>query len=277
MTKILIPMTLVFMMQTAIFLSAVFLSGTYDKMRYNKRTAFYNQTNLRISSIESTAANRWMNVEYTYDKIITAAETLFAEQNLTAKEFMELEDDALKELSTRLINDVAVTVADSMRISYSTGSFVVFGENALANRYGLYLRDNDPDTNTADNSDLTIEVAPMEFESGPMISSSYRKFKFSFQSENETWSEFFTRPLFTYTELSKDQSDISYAQCGWWSPLRTFINQSVKVSSYSVPLIAKDGTVFGERPERRHLSSVAGEHNGISFRTQRHHRGLRRR
>ncbi|MBS5021610.1 MAG: bifunctional diguanylate cyclase/phosphodiesterase [Firmicutes bacterium] len=245
MTKILIPMTLVFMMQTAIFLSAVFLSGTFDKMRYNKRTAFYNQTNLRISSIESTAANRWMNVEYTYDKIITAAETLFAEQNLTAKEFMELEDDALKELSTRLINDVAVTVADSMRISYSTGSFVVFGENALANRYGLYLRDNDPDTNTADNSDLTIEVAPMEFESGPMISSSYRKFKFSFQSENETWSEFFTRPLFTYTELSKDQSDISYAQCGWWSPLRTFINQSVKVSSYSVPLIAKDGTVFG--------------------------------
>lgn len=109
MTKILIPMTLVFMMQTAIFLSAVFLSGTFDKMRYNKRTAFYNQTNLRISSIESTAANRWMNVEYTYDKIITAAETLFAEQNLTAKEFMELEDDALKELSTRLINDVAVT------------------------------------------------------------------------------------------------------------------------------------------------------------------------
>ena len=78
MTKILIPMTLVFMMQTAIFLSAVFLSGTFDKMRYNKRTAFYNQTNLRISSIESTAANRWMNVEYTYDKIITAAETLFA-------------------------------------------------------------------------------------------------------------------------------------------------------------------------------------------------------
>ncbi len=249
MTKILIPMTLVFMLQTAIFVSAVFLSGTFDNMRRNKRNAFYNQTASRISNIESTASNKWMNVEYTYVKILDKAQRVFADEGLTAKEFLGLTGDDLTRVSTRIINDVSVNVAEAMRISYTTGAFAVFGEDALVNRYGLYLRDNDPDTNSADNSDLTVEIAPLSFPTGKMISSSNRNYKFPFEKNGASWSEFFTVPVEAYAESEERESALAYAKCGWWSPLHYLTNESVndstRIATYSVPLVAEDGTLFG--------------------------------
>ena len=86
MTKILIPVTLVFVLQTAIFICAVFLSGTFDKMRYEKQTTFYNQTASRTATMENLVANKWMNLDYNYAKIVDATEAQLEKYNLTASE-----------------------------------------------------------------------------------------------------------------------------------------------------------------------------------------------
>ncbi|MFQ9738593.1 MAG: hypothetical protein ACLR06_13330 [Christensenellaceae bacterium] len=77
-----------------------------------------------------------------------------------------LEDDRLEEVSRQIIRQISTPVADTLRISYATGAMVVLGKDASADRYGLYLRDNDPDANAADNSDLTVEIAPSLFPFG---------------------------------------------------------------------------------------------------------------
>ena len=245
MTKILIPVTLVFVLQTAIFICAVFLSGTFDKMRYDKQTTFYNQTASRTATMENLVANKWMNLDYNYAKIVDATEAQLEKYNLTASEFLSLEDDRLEEVSRQIIRQISTPVADTLRISYATGAMVVLGKDASADRYGLYLRDNDPDANAADNSDLTVEIAPLSFPSGNMMSSSYRKYKFPFSENTSDWAKFFDNPTAAYKQLAAEKDTVPHSRAGWWSPLRFLNNESVKVATYTVPLLAKDGTVLG--------------------------------
>ena len=163
-------------------------------MRYDKQTTFYNQTASRTATMENLVANKWMNLDYNYAKIVDATEAQLEKYNLTASEFLSLEDDRLEEVSRQIIRQISTPVADTLRISYATGAMVVLGKDASADRYGLYLRDNDPDANAADNSDLTVEIAPLSFPSGNMMSSSYRKYKFPFSETPPIGPNFSTTP-----------------------------------------------------------------------------------
>lgn len=155
------------------------------------------------------------------------------------------EDAALNE---KIVKNSAKALIPMLRKTGATGAFLVLDGAAAEEpareslRAGLYIRDPDPDNYSVNNADLLIERGPASISEehliplGPHWNASFR-----FGSGTEEKDQFFFQPR----NAALNSGDRDDGDFGYWSRAFSFSEAEPRIITYSLPLIADDGTVIG--------------------------------
>ena len=148
------------------------------------------------------------------------------------------------------LEQAAPELVSLMRTNSVTGAFVVLNTQTFPQELseslqlpGLYLRDRDPSAHTsAGNGDLLLERAPLELVRGLGIAmDSNWKPMFVLEGDTARANACLIRP---YNAAVEDPS-LGWENAGYWAAPHTLSGDNIRLISYSVPLIAPDGTVYG--------------------------------
>ena len=247
--KLLMPMILLVIIENILLIGAISGSRLLSYVENKEKAIFYEKVSNRKNYLENEMLTRWSNVNSTVEEINNTAQRLIDTNVISLKTLDDSSEDCLPLLeksSSKLIN--------LMRTNQVTGAFVVLNTDNLEakkekgvfeNKPGIYLRDFDPlSTPSKKNEDLVFKYAPKALTQSMNI------------SHGKTW-----RPLFEFQKTGnygaylyepfqaalkeENPEEIELKDFGYWSMPYRLYDDSLDVISYSVPLILKDGTIYG--------------------------------
>ncbi|MBC3515958.1 EAL domain-containing protein [Neobittarella massiliensis] len=243
MRKMLLPIILVMVVQAVIFYSVILLGGTLTQLDQNSFDILNERVINRKNYLQNDMIQRWSNLRSSPDTI-----TASVKQALGGRSADELMGDL--DLSTDVLRTLSPELLYLLRLNAVTGAFVVLGQPTTAQLEaetlslpGLYVRDLDPSTNNANNSDLLLERCPIALSKELGISTDTRwspQFTFSPQQDPDSFA-FFKNP-YTATINYADADDDEL--CYWSRPF--YLSQDdIPVITYSIPLRDESGTLLG--------------------------------
>lgn len=227
-TNTLIGMLLVLILQTGIFVVSIFGTGSLTALDHSALKTFHDRAQSRKNYLEMEFLHRWQNMDDSYHRIFAMIE----ENTKTPSADKEL-----------LLETLAPEMIHLMRANFVTGSFLILDSEGNSDKYGLYFRDTDPTLNTQDNSDLTIEVAPINLAKQYSLLHKSPNWtpRFQYNSFTEEQKKIYDRPIQAKTE----NPNVEAVDCGWWSNPMTFCNPYQQVITYTIPLMSATGVVQG--------------------------------
>ena len=228
-----------------LLIGTIFGGGVTAQLNQNAKDILQERVINRKNYLANEMINRWSNVDLTVQNINRKVQQLADTGRISVD---ELDDSS--ESCTPVLLAVANDLISMMRSNRVTGAYLIFnnqnlsGDEAAANKPGIYLRDLDPVSNASyQNTDLLLERAPVAVV----------------QSLNIPTDSFW-RPMFDFGELGayspilyepyqaaylNDDDSIQYVDFGYWSQPYALYGDNKQVISYSVPLMLDDGTVYG--------------------------------
>ena len=243
------PMILLVIIENILLIGAISGSRLLSYVENKEKAIFYEKVSNRKNYLENEMLTRWSNVNSTVEEINNTAQRLINTKKISLKTLDDSSEDSLpllKKTSSKLINLI--------RTNQVSGAFVVLNTDNLEakkekgvfeNKPGIYLRDFDPlSTPSKKNEDLVFKYAPKALTQSMNI------------SHGKTW-----RPLFEFQKTGnygaylyepfqaalkeENPEEIELKDFGYWSMPYRLYDDSLDVISYSVPLILKDGTIYG--------------------------------
>lgn len=238
--RMLIFLLAILLLQMFVYLSVFFGGGILEQTENNAFELLSERTANRKLDLENDMILRWSNIgEGRSDFMDVVGEVL------------ESGDISIAQLITdqQLCQDVLSKAAPDMvamlRSRGVTGAFVILDSPSAAKDYpGIYIRDYDPVNYAGDNGDLLLERGlPQIARTLSIPMDSYWSALFRFGSSGEDSSSFYYHPLNAALAASPEarQKDYFYH----WSASFNPSPLDRPVVAYSVPLVWKDGTVFG--------------------------------
>ncbi len=245
--KLLFQITLVVLLQAILFGALFFGLGVISKIDENAYNTLTERVVHEASDLEDEMVRRWSSFQFAEYAIISQVESIL-EQNDAA--WSDIKKDPT--LDMKITKAVAEDIILLLRRNAVTGAFLILdgpgmlNQNAWQYRTGFYVRDLDPDNSpiiNSSDSDLLIERGPASISKSldiPLDSRWRAGFYFSKdeQSDNE---QFFSKP-YRAALAGKTLNSKLY---GYWSRFFSLSGDDGQVLTYSVPLIAPDGAVFG--------------------------------
>lgn len=212
------------LVQSLLVLGMLIAGGILNQARENVYQSFESTVTLRAASLQDRIDNRWTNI----DPYI---------QTLSDKISEEIYN-GMEKNTALFLADAADTLISMLKVSGTTGVFLILdGPEQNNSLPALYIRDYDPETNSADNSDLYQILGP------PEISKKYQipldrvwSYGLTLNSENE---KFYKMP---YQAASQS---LDYKKLGYWSEPFSVVPGDVPVITYTVPLFDRGGRVHG--------------------------------
>lgn len=248
--QLMFPLILLLVLESACAAGVVTQSGMLSRIRANAADIMHERVNSRKAYLESSMINDWSDVEMTVEAVNQKTQGM-----LNRGELLPADLDGYSQAGTQLLNEISGDLISMMRNNGVTGAFVVLNHSDLSadmasgqynNKIGLYFRDLDPNGgNSIHNSDLLIERAPVSSvkKLGLATASSWTQ-NFDFRQEG-AYYPFFYHPFQNAWGDGVKAAGMKLTDLGYWSPSYTMGNDTVAAISYSVPLILKDGTVYG--------------------------------
>ena len=242
--RLLIPIMGILLVQGILY-TAVFLQGGVVSQTARNSFDILNERVInRKMYIEDVMVHRWSSFEEEEIRILKSIEATLYENGATIEDI-----DTNSALNEKVIGSLAQDLIYMLRKNAVTGAFVILDGTALKDdpggksRAGLYIRDLDPTSYSGGNSDLLIECGLPSISKALNISlDRYWKPSFQFSREGTGENEkFFFAPLVAAREAGARTS----TNYGYWSPPFSLSDKDSEVITYSIPLIAKNGTVFG--------------------------------
>lgn len=240
--KLFIPMIIVMLIQAFIFGGSIFWGGMFSQLEDNSYNLLEVSVTNRKEYFEGFMTERWSNLSEQVDSI-----------NEKVKARLSNDFDRLLDinLASAVLNDCIEPTLSILERNFVTGAFVILmGENLGApqgknanERFGLYVRDANPNRSATDLKDLSVECAPKSVsqelnKKGITISSSYQP-NFSFPVDiNAPEFDFIKKP---FSAISTGKL---YDELGYWSSMFVFTNKNIPVMTYTIPL-AIDGVHYG--------------------------------
>ena len=245
--KLLMQFTFTVLLQTALFAAIFLLSGILPRMEENAYSLLAQRTKSRADSLINAMTQRWSKLDTVKNHIVEDVEKLLAEKNAT---WADMHANAA--LNEQLVTALAPELIAVLRNNGVTGAFLVLDGAGVPNRTarevraGLYIRDLDPNNDAVysfTGSDLLMERGLSSISKSLNIPlDSYWSAGFRFSNDGSLPNEqFFFQPF--RAALQYDAPDD--AAYGYWSPLFSLSGSDGQVITYSMPLIASDGAVFG--------------------------------
>lgn len=241
--RMLLVMGIVLLLQTGLFIGSIMGSGAIDKLSENSYDIFNQKIITRKNYLEYEMISRWSNLTEIEQKVQAHLSPVLAENNAG---FEEIETNS--DLAVQLLRSSSADVIELLRRNSVTGAFLILEGTPVTDdsgnsvKNGLYFRDMDPSSTSEDNSDILIERAPTAITrelSIPMDSQWHPVFQFT--EENEERNLFYKNPL----EAAKNYPDADTQDLGYWSKPFYLDELSVPVVTYSIPLVSKEGVVYG--------------------------------
>ena len=223
--------------QSILLVSLMVSGGVMKQAKENQYSFFNEKVSGRSDNLENQMKNIWTDLDYDTEQISQYIETI--------KEFHSPEN--VNEILERL----APMVVDVLTRTKTTGTFIVIpGPEDTENSTlpALYFRNNNPNKNSKENSNIYMLVGPWNVaEKMDIATTANWSFRLNI---NESNRDFVYKPYEAALEHGKSR------WLGYWSRPFQVNPQDEDVITYSMPLFGSDGRVkaiFGVEISVNHL------------------------
>lgn len=245
--RILIPLSILILVQALFALTAILASGTTG-MLDNNAVQILGQTALnRKIILENTMVQQWSNVQEEMDTIHLALEEILQQEKIDIYQFM-----ADEKLQNQLLEGVADIALTTLRKNSATGAFITLADDTVnqvdtSKLAGVYFRDPDPQNNPADYSDIQMlrGNSSLSHRLAIPLDSLWTSRFYLNRKEKESGSSYFYKPF----EAANHMPELNYKDLSYWSmPFRLNDknrNDSYEMITYTVPLCYENKVVYG--------------------------------
>ncbi len=239
--KMCLPLFFLMIIQSLTFYLVTVYGNVVSTLNRNSVDIVSERVINRSNEIESTFNSQWGNMDY----YSNALNDLYAKY--TGVENNSLFGDT--GLKKQYIKDAAPTLYSMIRNNSVNGVFIILAnseseteaENEDKQYYGLCIRDYDPTSSYTDKEDLLIERCPTSLTSEigcPL--DAYWEALYTFNNNQDT-GDYFYQPL----RVAYDNPGVESDNCAYLCGTHSYQTVDRKVVSYSMPLIASNGDVYG--------------------------------
>lgn len=241
--EILLPLVSVLCVEMVFMAGTIVVGGVTDKLNQNAMDILAQQTENRKNYLSGEMVARWSELEELSDAIDAEVEAFIGREELILSELNKSGSGSvrlLKELKPKLIDAMYDREVSGIYVLFYTGSLEEAGDEPLT---GVYLRDLDPRAAPSERyADLLWERAPVGVVQSGNIATDVG-WQPSFSREDSLEQDFFRCP---FEAAASDARGLSEKEYGYWtSTPYQLTGDGRSAISYSVPLVLKDGTVYG--------------------------------
>ena len=244
LVRLLIPMVFVFVFQSVVMVLMFFNSDIIQQSVDNAYGILSEKVLNRKIIIENEMVNRWSRIEYLHKKVLNVIQAELSQNNMEIYQLADRPD-----LQNRILDILLPELIYTARRNYVTGVFLVIDAPTPMIKVdeflypGLYIRNDDPASYSSNNEDILVSRGPAEVVQKHNI------------ALGGNWE-----PNFTISRCNKDSScryfnapifgvfrhpDWSPKDLGFWSPSFKLDHLSNEVVTYSIPIIDKQGNIYG--------------------------------
>ena len=243
MSRIVAPLLVTAIIQSALIVALLSLNGVFEQMRVNALNMLDERTQNKHQTLEMEMTINWSYLTSTEENIRETVTAVLAAQRKT---FADIATNAT--LNASLSQAVAGELITCIRSNDTTGVFVIFNGIGVAGRpdtfAGVYIRDTDPNGDAADNSDLhMLRGLPPLSRKLDMSLDSFWQASFTFSGgEADAGNAYFYQPLRAAQNGKLGES----LHDGFWSrPFHINGEGDGAVVTYTEPLFSESGVVYG--------------------------------
>lgn len=244
LTRLLVPMIFVFVIQAAVVVLMFLNSDILEKSRDNAYGILSEKVLNRKIIIENEMVNRWSKVGDLHEKVLNVIQAELSQNNI---EIYQLADRL--DLQNRILDVLLPQLIYTVRRNYVTGAFLVIDaptSTVKINEFfypGLYIRNDDPASYSSDNEDILVSRCPAEVVQKHNIglAGDWAPFFTISRNSSDTAYRYFNDPIVAALRYPNEP----IKNLGFWSPSFKLQPLSNEVITYSVPIMDKQGNVYG--------------------------------
>lgn len=228
--KVLLILFTATLLEGAIFISSLFLSGSFDQIKENSISLYEERIKYRKDILNQLLAVDIYD-EKNYEQIFAHCDALY--------EASKTQINSKPVLSEELLNDLA----SFLHYRSFTGAYLILDRDIFqTDDYPtLYLRDASPDAAYSDNSDISGRFGDANLlkQYNLTLESTWKP---SIQlEEGDPAFDFYYKTI----QTAKQHPELSSLDLGYWGDPVSLNDDLLSVITYSIPLIGKDHTVYG--------------------------------
>jgi len=265
----LVFLLVILLLQTAIYLAVFFGGGVVRETENNAFEILRERTASRKQDLENNMLQRWSNVEEGKNDLMGIVGRVLADSGASAA---DLGSDSA--LCQDILDRVTPNLVAMLRRTGVTGAFAILNcPSGEGNYPGVYIRDYGPENYVSSNADLLMERGlPQVARDLSIPMDSYWSAFFRFGEGLESSTDFYFRPLEAAAAAAPEDRQENYFY--HWSSSFTLSPADRPVIAYTIPLVWKDGTVFGVLgidltadylADQLNYSELGGDRSGAYF------------
>ena len=232
------PLVMLILLQAAIFLGSLYLSGIFSQVNSNERSILGKQVVNRANYLEIQMTQQWSDIAELAQSINRKTQAAIEQGAIR----LDLLENDSKEAS-KLIGMICTDMIETMYRNKNSGIYVIFNTSSLDGnvepKTGFHVRDFDPTVNaTTQYSDLLLECAPISTVKAMNISTDTGwDTRYDFGT---AYGDYFRTPFMEAYRAMRKLEAVDYA-C-WNSSAQSSLPSGL---TYSMPLMLEDGTLYG--------------------------------
>lgn len=232
------PLVMLILLQAAILLGSLYLSGIFSQVNSNERSILGKQVVNRANYLEIQMTQQWSDIAELAQSINRKTQAAIEQGAIR----LDLLENDSKEAS-KLIGMICTDMIETMYRNKNSGIYVIFNTSSLDGnvepKMGFHVRDFDPKVNaTTQYSDLLLECAPISTVKAMNISTDTGwDTRYDFGT---AYGDYFRKPFMEAYRAMRKLEAVDYA-C-WNSSAQSSLPSGL---TYSMPLMLEDGTLYG--------------------------------
>ena len=232
------PLVMLILLQAAILLVSLYLSGIFSQVNSNERSILGKQVVNRANYLEIQMTQQWSDIAELAQSINRKTQAAIEQGAIR----LDLLENDSKEAS-KLIGMICTDMIETMYRNKNSGIYVIFNTSSLDGnvepKTGFHVRDFDPTVNaTTQYSDLLLECAPISTVKAMNISTDTGwDTRYNFGT---AYGDYFRKPFMEAYRAMRKLEAADYA-C-WNSSAQSRLPSGL---TYSMPLMLEDGTLYG--------------------------------
>ena len=232
------PLVMLILLQAAILLVSLYLSGIFGQVNSNERSILGKQVINRANYLEIQMTQQWSDIAELAQSINKKTQAAIEQGAIR----LDLLENDSKEAS-KLIGMICTDMIETMYRNKNSGIYVIFNTSSLDGnvepKTGFHVRDFDPKVNaTTQYSDLLLECAPISTVKAMNISTDTGwDTRYDFGT---AYGDYFCKPFMEAYRATRKLQAVDYA-C-WNSSAQSSLPSGL---TYSMPLMLEDGTLYG--------------------------------
>lgn len=239
-SKILFPLVVVIILQACLLCGILFWGGPLVKLEENAFDSFNNSSQSRASILEADMIQRWSNLDELQQLTASHAAAVTSKAGIS---YQELGEDT--NASSSFLSAASSDLIYTLRKNGVTEAYIILNGydpthagSGSFEKNGLYIRDYNPESTNANNSDLFIERGPSSVcQKLALPLDAYWEPKITIQEQDT----FYYNPLEAYESNPK----LGTKNSAYWNGPVKITQDDIKILTYTQPLVDPSGEIYG--------------------------------